>query len=707
MPRQRVGPVRTARKALSISLSKLGKKSKQKAVEATSLVVPVAKEAASSISTQDIVVAGPVPEIDSPTVDESRVRKDREAVKAGNARVYSRDVEAEEGIRLLRILPGAPEDSIAAALEYHDLASPPIYDALSYCWGAQQNLESISVDGKDGFMVSKHLYHAMRRLRRTDRPRLIWIDVICVNQTNIPERNRSVQLMWKIYANAARVIVWVGEVESEKATCRRLFGPKSQQDSQLVWCTQPGLAALGHDHVKRKLDDKLRELERQSYTNGGDVWWKRLWVIQEFTQAREHPTVYLGPHAISWDFFASLMQTENHDRLPLFKHLRLQGNQSLLQLLTMAREFFCSDPRDRVYALLGLIEGGQTFIQPDYGAPVATVYEDATFYLLQTEGHLDLLLDDRLGRNGTDYPTWVPLFTMLRGRHLVRSKDEYDAGPGKPQISLVAAPSDCARCNCATGRALSMGGLFFGKIARRAREATLPGKNTLHRRGANDQIEKPELTRDLQTMEQVFAEMEVDFSKPSKESLNGLDRSTDLGYLMIDYMFGGARSAVDQFEQADHIHLREDNKSNILQEAAKLASKHNFELTEACKLNLLITAVWENAFLTLRHDGLYTPDEDARRLLNCEQQVYQATPAELRERDFFITEDGFIGMGPATLEVGDEIIVPFGASRPFILRKHGDHYALIGDAVVPGIMNGQLMNLHGEGGVQAQEYLLK
>ncbi|EME77809.1 uncharacterized protein MYCFIDRAFT_212564 [Pseudocercospora fijiensis CIRAD86] len=62
-----------------------------------------------------------------------------------------------------------------------------------------------------------------------------------------------------------------------------------------------------------------------------------------------------------------------------------------------------------------------------------------------------------------------------------------------------------------------------------------------------------------------------------------------------------------------------------------------------------------------------------------------------RERDFFKTSHGFLGLGPSSLHEGDEIVVPLGASRPFILRKSddGSYHTLIGSAVVPGIMSGK------------------
>ncbi|TKA72089.1 hypothetical protein B0A55_08673 [Friedmanniomyces simplex] len=697
MPEQRLRPMREVRSLFNF----LGRRSKS----GSKLVFPALKESQTpSVSTQDVLE----PEVSQEAVeappDEAQMRQDREAVKAENAKVYNQDLDLENGIRLLRIKPG--EGPLRASLEYASLDEPPEYDALSYCWGAQQHMEPVTVDAKDDFRLSRHLYAAMLRLRRPDRERVIWIDIICVNQANISERNRSVQLMWKIYANANRIIVWVGETESEMPTCRRLFADQSHDESQLVWCTQPGLAALEHDHVSKKLGDVLQLLEWQSSTNGGDVWWKRLWVIQEFSRAKHHPTVYVGPHAISWTFFAQLMRTETHDRLPLFHHLRSREDQSLLQLLFMAKDFYCSDPRDRIYALLGLVKGGQTTIVPDYSEPVPQVYEDATLYLVQSEHNLDVLVDGRLERDGGGYPTWVPHFTQLRDRALVQSKDGYEAGRGEPNVSLVPAKSKCSACTSATGRALKMRAIPFGRIVSRATENTLPAQDSTHRTilTRHGQVQKPELSRPLQTVDQVFEELKIDFGK---EPTLPLDRSTGIGYLILDYMFGGTRSAVDEYARIDHIRLDDAKRQRAIREMDKLAEKFGIHLTAARKLDMMLTAIWENAFLTVRHKALYTPDDDTRRLLLGDHQEMYHVPAKLRRRDFFATADGFIGMAPATLEVGDEVIVPFGASRPFVVRSHGDHYVLIGDAVVPGIMSGQLMNLCKEGTVEAKDYLLK
>ena len=81
--------------------------------------------------------------------------------------------------------------------------------------------------------------------------------------------------------------------------------------------------------------------------------------------------------------------------------------------------------------------------------------------------------------------------------------------------------------------------------------------------------------------------------------------------------------------------------------------------------------------------------------------------AKSREWDFFKTKAGFLGLGPACMEVGDKIVVPLGASRPFILREDPEQsgfYTLVGEAVVPSIMSGKLATLEKD---SFQEFKIK
>jgi len=53
------------------------------------------------------------------------------------------------------------------------------------------------------------------RLRLRDEPRLLWIDAVCINQTDNVEKTKQVMLMRKIYENAVSVLVRLGEGSEE------------------------------------------------------------------------------------------------------------------------------------------------------------------------------------------------------------------------------------------------------------------------------------------------------------------------------------------------------------------------------------------------------------------------------------------------------------------------------------------------------------
>jgi len=473
-----------------------------------------------------------------------------------------------------------------------------------------------------------------------------------------------------------------------------------------VHCAKSGLAALEHGNLAAKLSVTLQDMEFESArSSAGEVWWKRLWVIQEFSCAKVYPTVYLGPHAIGWEFFGQLMHTNTHDRLTLFHHLRTQEDQNLLDLLFMAKIFHCSDPRDRIYALLGLAKEGPMRIVPDYSKPVAEVYAEATLYLIKEEQNVDVLLDDRLMRTGGEYPSWVPDLTGLRLRDAIRTVDGYAAGDALPEVDLVDASHNAA-CSpygsiSTVPKALRIKALHFDRIVSRTTESTLPAPDISRRPIMTRHFSKPTLSEPLQTARQILEQLKVDFTKPAPY---GLDRSPSIGYLMLEYLFGGSRSVVAEYERVGRQKPCQAHIQSLKLDLLKVAANFGIDLTDAVKDDLTMSALWESVFLWTRHTRTYTPDDSLREVWGG-QQMYQV-PAKTYKKDLFATSSGFIGLGPESLDVGDIVVVPFGASRPFILRECEGQNLLVGDAVVPGIMSGQLMNLYREGTIPAQDYYL-
>lgn len=117
--------------------------------------------------------------------------------------------------RLVRLLPSEKDDTpIRCELITYILPESTgrkhLYEALSYVWGSQCETHTITVNGCD-LHVTRNLYTALVHLRDNQLERILWIDAICINQEDDDEKSEQIPLMRSIYAQADRVVVWLGE----------------------------------------------------------------------------------------------------------------------------------------------------------------------------------------------------------------------------------------------------------------------------------------------------------------------------------------------------------------------------------------------------------------------------------------------------------------------------------------------------------------
>jgi hypothetical protein len=144
--------------------------------------------------------------------------------------VYRPLPETPCSTRLLQILPGDNGTNIYCLIFDYTLqtnrASGP-YEALSYVWGDPTERRRIFVQDAEAPMtkerwssyldITTNLYSALQRLRDPFIPRMMWIDAVCIDQTNLQERAAQVQFMVSIYSHAHFVIAWLGE-EADNST---------------------------------------------------------------------------------------------------------------------------------------------------------------------------------------------------------------------------------------------------------------------------------------------------------------------------------------------------------------------------------------------------------------------------------------------------------------------------------------------------------
>lgn len=139
-------------------------------------------------------------------------------------------LDGSRTIRILELLPSALKWSgIQTSLRAVPLDHIPIYEALSYTWGTEPPIHRIFCNGQN-FAIRPNLFHALRRLRYRTKPRLLWIDAICIDQDNADEKNLQIPLMRSIYMSASQVLVWLGEEANDSSKAMALMHKLSKID---------------------------------------------------------------------------------------------------------------------------------------------------------------------------------------------------------------------------------------------------------------------------------------------------------------------------------------------------------------------------------------------------------------------------------------------------------------------------------------------
>lgn len=349
------------------------------------------------------------------------------------------DVEIEE-IRLVTIQPGTVEEELELILCHTSLRDEHKipYEALSYCWDKELRSYHVFLTRqgdpakRQRMRIQRNLHAALLRLRQPAVARTFWIDFLSINQKNLRERNEQVALMGKIYAQAKAVRVWLGELsethftEDALSRYRKIatsycsgFGSNTHS----AGCAKLPLFHKGHASVCEGTSVTVFHFDR-IFTR---PWFQRVWVVQEVWNAQtdratrgglfDRVTVLCGDVELPWFvmmraslcFYRGFIQG-SHATLPaLWRELfkcpsnnpgcpRSAGiaasRRDILDVLIGGLEMKSSDPRDKIFALLGF--GKETWnvaslpdeIRPDYNKETTSVFVDFSLWWIEHHNSL-------------------------------------------------------------------------------------------------------------------------------------------------------------------------------------------------------------------------------------------------------------------------------------------------------------------------------
>jgi len=337
-----------------------------------------------------------------------------------------------DSIRLLTLQPGLPGTNIFCDIEHTTLSECDdiylAYTALSYVWGDPADSRTLFVQGCP-ITVTANLLAALDDLRDERQPLRLWVDAICIDQSNTPERNAQVSLMQKIYSFAKQTVIHLGRGDEE---LEQFF---TRLPTEQVVCDRDMNPLLG----RRILSCP---------------WFTRVWTYQELVLSKEALVQY-GRSRMKWQIFCQAFVEADFGRTEYTKYNRVEsgsptlmpdlqilshmwnGRQqfqlallsretppSLLSVLLSRRGFKASDLRDLVYGNLGVAgvnAGGKrsSFLVVDYKQSVDEVFENATAFALARNPEVLLHVETWTPtKRRAGLPSWVPDWSLPSSEHV-------------------------------------------------------------------------------------------------------------------------------------------------------------------------------------------------------------------------------------------------------------------------------------------------
>lgn len=553
-------------------------------------------------------------------------------------------------IRLLELLPGHFSDAIRIKIRTisllnapsEDTASSSRYEAVSYVWGSTKNLVKITLvdEGTDYLLgITQNLAGALPYLRDEKKSRTLWIDAICINQTDLAERSEQVMRMDTIFSWADRVVVWLGPPKASTSIAIEVLGDLGRRltiDSltfTLNW-NDPILESSPYMNTRDMIYPN-KDIPYNDSTQDALIsllaseWFERLWVWQEVHLAETKTVLYCGHDHIPWSQFQNALlalwsiTTEYSDHFQSLIYSRQAFctpalNSSYNSIFRTTRFLNCTDPLDRVYALQGVLlknDSDYIVLKPDYSAgSEAKIGANFVLNYIFSQSSLGILELCNPKDRG-NLPTWIPNFF---GDEVYRDRE------------------------------LRMGFASVGSIPEvKHNQYKLTVKAFKHKTLVTA-VQKSNIRYDSSAKE-VWQEIR-DLWKLLPKQEDPLSIKRQLNYLCHVLVSGQFR---DVYERQSSI--------------------------------LVSSSEGESGLLEVLNEN--TPKEFSDTTM----KFLARTRSYLHDRCLFTTTDNHFGLGPEGTEIGDSIYILMGANFPFILRPFEGRaeYQVVGPCYLSGFMHGE------------------
>ncbi|KAK7995478.1 Heterokaryon incompatibility [Apiospora arundinis] len=357
---------------------------------------------------------------------------------------------------------------IKADLITTPIATAPPFAAVSYRWTVGDTVPILLNNRK--FMVSRSIFQLLvshaNQSKIQDEPdtQFLWIDSICINQDDNQERSWQVTMMQDIYRSATHVVGWFGVdtppiTQPDPSNVDRVFEAILRNDFFFrTWIVQEVSLAKRlfmyalHDHWLWDTRDRGRSSQELKVLL--DNWLQDDTGSDFLSPHRVRRAGYGFMNLVTLDQFRTSL-TANPDGLPLG------------YLLLLSMEFQCTDPRDRIYGILGLATAtARSTVVVDYSdrCSVVDVTCQAVRFTITQEGFWQPMELSGVGyaRSGLEdsKPSWIPDWEAPHTRQtknqiLIHTEQCFGGLPSKDgTLASLVGP----------GRSLQLEGVIIDKV---------------------------------------------------------------------------------------------------------------------------------------------------------------------------------------------------------------------------------------------------
>ena len=334
--------------------------------------------------------------------DVIEARRDRTAIyqgfdlDQGQIRVIKLDLLKEtNGATAYSYLDGQP---LTGSFVVVDGDRPPPYWAISYVWGPTPTGPNVHTfrTAQGEISMTESLTACLKTLRRKGVEAFIWVDALCINQSDNAEKGIQIRNLGSVYRKSERVIVWMGETGLQDESSPGIDWLQSAHAltcKTTGWCDMSTSSGSGLNGWDARWDDVASILRQE--------WFVRTWIIQELVLGKNISIVY-GQSEIGWDCFmvslfmggdAILKNATPAIALHLTREKHRRGHKfKFLELLELFSYTHASEPRDKLFAHLSMAyDVEESIFDPDYNSREEKVLEKYARGLVENKRALELL----------------------------------------------------------------------------------------------------------------------------------------------------------------------------------------------------------------------------------------------------------------------------------------------------------------------------